>query len=175
MPATGDLVVPDINDSITQLVLSAPMPELYVPFSKQLETSSGRSTVLFYGTPCSTLLLILRSEFNKTMYHGQGVFMAEEPLQSHAFAFKLPSLTYEKNPYSGCGILLGLEVAGEGHVSSPGIHVIQKLDSIMVRYVFVLPASLKADYGAVSNRRTIESTMKRGFAQIEKSIQEGSK
>ncbi|KAE8452256.1 hypothetical protein EG329_000956 [Mollisiaceae sp. DMI_Dod_QoI] len=143
-------------------------------------TDKNTSILLFHGTCLKHLQSILREGFRAAFdtSRGKGLFMAENPGLSHQYAihasgfYRKAEVGWKYDPYKSFGMLLGCEVTGKGrqvHGDGAGILVITTLDSIMIRYIFLLPVDEMSKWWNAKStvqRNKIESNMKRAFKKI---------
>ncbi|KAG4433835.1 hypothetical protein IFR05_010683 [Cadophora sp. M221] len=143
----------------------------------------------------------------KDVRFGPGLFMAMEPeLASRFAAFQLfdifteSELNYDSDdvrpdweklkpwsnsPFNAHGVLLGCQVAGMGrpvdddedNADEGDVHVISQLDSITIRYIFLLPATdpdeeiLDIFDDELPDRTEVEPAMTAAFKVIQKGIE----
>lgn len=174
--ATKDngLRIPNFPDAAQQFALTKPPTALRRKFDAHLATDKGKSMLLFHGTSIHTLFSILREGFHPAAdrRHGKegGLFMALEPTYSYPYAaIRAPKTQWVNTPLPGHGLLLGCEVSGIGRpvYDEPGVHVVSKLDSVIIRYVFLVPRAQLA-VGSRVTRAAVEPAMTAGFAIIKK-------
>ena len=180
--APVDLKIPGFPGSVHQFFVAEQTPALEAAFNAHLEADSSHSIVLFHGTNLMNLRSILRTGFIPSA-HLASVWMADDPATSYPFAAKgLNVVTaFVRNPYNNVGILLGCEVSGHGRAFSSvseyagtgadyRIHVVAKLKSIIVRYIFVLTAVDVATGGypsySASSRADVEPGTATAFAKF---------
>lgn len=161
-----NLRISGFPDAVHQFIVMAPSPELQNLFDGYLDYSIPRSIALFHGTSVEGIQSILRSGFNPSA-HGDGVWMAEASHTSYPYAFKYGAsyTKWQVTPYERWGGLLGCEVADEDKKFQgySGVHVINELRSIMVRYIFLLPPG---DWDKAPARSVVEPAMTAAFAAI---------
>lgn len=152
--ASDHFEIRGMSKPVDQFLLIKPDKKRHQTFLNGMKKALSKSILLFHGTPLSNLYPILRDGFTPSYDErfGLGNFMAEEPKLSYDFAFK-EAASYRRykaseklESYSGWGVLLGCEVPGNGRPvedytnSIPsGVHVIEDLASIAIRYIFLLP------------------------------------
>ncbi|KAL2067013.1 hypothetical protein VTL71DRAFT_1437 [Oculimacula yallundae] len=167
--------------SVLQFVLAQPATRHDNLFTQHLKDDQNKSMVLFHGIDFENLQSLLRSGFTPAAdrRYGPGLFMAATPFDSYPYAFKLALVTkpWSHTPFPNHGVLLGCQVTGAGRpvADGPGIHVINTLTSIAVRYIFLLPY---ADYAnpdrvwlaATPTRNDIRKPMVTAFKAIRKII-----
>jgi len=191
------LKIPGFTNWVYQFVLASPVSAHGNRLSKQLKKARGKSMLLFHGTPLRNLQSILRNGFVQADHQrfGAGLYMAEEPSYSYRYATRkthqeesepygpqyqdVPAKlkrTWPHTPFKIVGALLGYEVTGNGRpVTSshnPGVHVVKALDSIIIRYIFLIPgnstaAGVAAAAGA-PKRVEVEQAMTAAFKVIRK-------
>ena len=191
------LKIPGFTKWVYQFILASPASAHRDRFSKQLKKAKGKSILLFHGTPLQNLQSILRNGFVQADHRafGSGLYMAEEPSYCYRYATRktrqegsepygpqyqdVPAKlnrTWPHTPFKIVGALLGCEVAGNGqpvtHSHEPGVHVIRALDSVMIRYIFLIPgtstaAGLAAAAGA-PKRAEVEQAMTAAIKVIRK-------
>ncbi|KAH3982243.1 hypothetical protein HBI81_034510 [Parastagonospora nodorum] len=143
--ATGLCKVPTMPAGTHQFVLANARPKLESDFISRMTWTGRKSDVLFHGTTLDRLPAILAqglkvcsgTSLQRTgAAHGKGIYMAEDPSTSLAYAS--PSLSWRNSGLANMKLLLGCEVvAGAGKLTS-GIHLVTDEISVLVRYVFLL-------------------------------------
>ena len=80
--------------------------------------------------------------------------------------------TWNDSPYKRYGLLLRCEVLGEGYrinntseLASSRVHVVKDFESIMPRYLLLIPPDLGEDY--IPSRETVTPRMLSTFRKIE--------
>jgi hypothetical protein len=118
-----------------------------------LSTPGATPSILFHGTSNDRLHSILASGLqicsgtklqSNGAVHGKGIYLAEEPSTSLAFASS--AISWKNSKLGGMKLLLGCEVVGnqrDSHVVH-GIHRIKDEGNVMVRYVFMVPGRAMA-------------------------------
>ncbi|PVH78311.1 hypothetical protein DL98DRAFT_590434 [Cadophora sp. DSE1049] len=140
--------IPNIDPDILQFILTTPDPEA---FTKHIEEAGGNSILLFHGTYHAYFRSICRKGFlaSSDVQYGVGVFMSENPATSMRYSqgHEDGSSGSAHCPYQNYDLLLACEIAGGGRpvedISEPcnaKVHVIEKLDSIKPRYLFLIPS-----------------------------------
>jgi hypothetical protein len=156
-----------------QFILVNASPEKQHDFETISNRTAGR--LVFHGTRPSALFSIL-SEGLQMMtnnnhivngaYYGNGIYLAEEPRTSVDFA-RANTSTWPNSSFAGDAntrVLLVCELAGNVVAPLQGIHVITDPRTVMVRYVFLLPANFQAPA-----RANIEQAFLSAFAQLRRS------
>jgi hypothetical protein len=143
--ATKLCKVPTMPAGTHQFVLANARPKLESDFISRMTWTGRKSDVLFHGTSLDRLPAILAqglrvcsgTSLQRTgAAHGKGIYMAEDPSTSLAYAS--PSLSWRNSGLANMRLLLGCEVvAGAGKLTS-GIHLVTDEISVLVRYVFLL-------------------------------------
>lgn len=143
--ATGLCKIPTMPAGTHQFVLANARPKLESDFISRVTWTGRKSDVLFHGTTLDRLPAILAqglrvcsgTSLQRTgAAHGKGIYMAEDPSTSLAYASS--SLSWRNSGLANMRLLLGCEVvAGAGKLTS-GIHVVTDEISVLVRYVFLL-------------------------------------
>lgn len=167
-----DFTVRGIAKKVGQFVLVEPNEVRHEYFLKKMQENSSESILLFHGTPISSLLSILENGFRPSIdtRWGFGNFMAEEPRLSSHFAYK-GSWGPSGDTSSGWGVLLGCQVPGVGrpvadisNTLPSGVHVIKDMNSIAIRYIFLLPPPAVLDH--VPKRACIRAQMMKAFQKF---------
>ncbi|KAF2640488.1 hypothetical protein P280DRAFT_549357 [Massarina eburnea CBS 473.64] len=144
--ASGMLKIPSMPTGTHQFVLSSAAPALEAAYTSRLSSSSTKTTVLFHGTSLDRLPSILAhglkiysgTHLQRTgAAHGKGIYLGEEP--STSFSYAPSAISWKNSGLNSMRLLLGCEVIGGGRYVGTGIHVVQDEQTVMVRYVFLLP------------------------------------
>lgn len=112
----------------------------------------SQTTLLWHGTSLDRLPCIL-SEGLRVLsgtplqrtgaVHGKGIYLADDPARS--LTYTSPSVSWRHSGLNGMRVLLGCEVAGGGaRPTNSGVYVVNDEESVMVRYLFLLPRSTVA-------------------------------
>jgi len=149
--ATGLCKIPTMPAGTHQFVLANARPKLESDFISRVTWTGRKSDVLFHGTTLDRLPAILAqglrvcsgTSLQRTgAAHGKGIYMAEDPSTSLAYAS--PSLSWRNSGLANMRLLLGCEVvAGAGKLTS-GITVVADEISVLVRYFFLLVGGVQA-------------------------------
>ncbi|KAH7329932.1 hypothetical protein BKA65DRAFT_597084 [Rhexocercosporidium sp. MPI-PUGE-AT-0058] len=162
--ATEDsgLKVPGFPNSVCQFVLARPAPVHRETFAEHLKQTKIKPMLLFHGTPMRHLQSILRNGFSPAANQrfGAELFMAKTRWN----LMVIPERNLCTNPMKGC------QVTGQGRpvYDGQGVHVIKQLDSIAVRYNFLLPLTRTLDHLGVDapGRALVEPAMTTAFKAI---------
>ncbi|KAJ4362113.1 GID complex subunit containing RING finger motif [Ascochyta clinopodiicola] len=142
--ATGLLKIPNLPPGTHQFVLANASPKLEKNFVSKLQWTKRETTVLFHGTPLDRLPAILAqglricsgTPLQRTgAAYGKGVYLSDDP--STSFYYSPVSLSWKNSGLSNMKLLLGCEVVGGGNKVSGNIHVVQDVESVMVRYILL--------------------------------------
>jgi len=173
--ATDEFHISGFPDRVVQLILNKPDAKRHSHFIKQMKSKSQESILLFHGTDCGYLWSILSGGFKPSgdTRFGPGNFMAEEPVTSYAYATKGIAGPKWKNANEG-GLMFGCQVLGKGRpvrdgsAGAGGIHVINDLSSIAIRYIFLLPPQDLRLYPSPTapSRAAVRSTMMNAFKKF---------
>ncbi|CZS90982.1 uncharacterized protein RCO7_01365 [Rhynchosporium graminicola] len=173
-------------ETVIQFVLANPVAGHNDLFNGHLRKAKGKSMLLFHGTTQRHLQSILRKGFTPAadIRFGAGLFMAENPQTSYYYAAKERGMKnhwkhWPKSPFEEWGILLACQVTGKGRPvrdDDPGTHVINKLDSIAIRYIFILPwGSIDEDLiRSAPARSVVKTEMEAAFKTIHEGIKDGN-
>jgi hypothetical protein len=146
---SGILKIPGMPGA-HQFILANAAPELEAAFAAKVGRN-GTTKVLFHGTSLDRLPGILsqglRIGSGSTLQrngaaHGNGIYMADDP--STSFSYSPTQAGWRNSAFHNHRVLLGCELAGNGNVVSPGIHVIKDPGTLMVRYVFLFNNTAQA-------------------------------
>jgi hypothetical protein len=144
-----ELKISGMPAAVHQFIVAKNVPELQESFDAEMKRSKSQSRLLFHGTDMHFLLPILRQGFKPSV--GGLLFMAEEPICSYGYAFKLhrpppaqwhcPAFSeWANSPFKKYGVLLACEAAGI-NASPNGIHGVQttaNIRAVAVRYVLLI-------------------------------------
>ena len=154
-----------------QFLLANASPELEMAFAAHIETTHSPFNVLFHGTSLERLHAILCQGLRvlsntSLMRHGgslgSGVYMADEPATSFAYAQATPCGSgWRHSAFSNHRVLLGCELAGQ-KPGTNGIHVITDPTRLMVRYVFLLDPNTTS----VPRGQDVTTAMQSVFASL---------
>ena len=174
--APDTLKIPGFGDY--QFVLASKTSERETEFTAKLSRYNARygsGKILFHGTALDRLPSILAgglrvcsgTPLQRTgAAHGHGIYMAEDPATSFSYSTVSPTRSWNNSALHGVRVLLGCEVAGNGNPArgSPGVHVIQDPNSVMLRYVFLF----KEGNYTVPGRNQCEPPMVSAFLALRK-------
>jgi hypothetical protein len=173
-PAPADMKIPGFKVNVHQFIVVQQDETLQAAFDEQMNLSSGKSGMVWHGTPISNVRSILRDGF-ATSKDGF-IWSAEDAEISYDFSFRFaiypqyePIARWGGCPYKSWGALLGCEVAGGGqrtpYTGTKYARLIKNPASIIVRYILLLPPS---EYPAnqVPKRNAVEPTMVAAFKKI---------
>ncbi|KAH8589647.1 hypothetical protein B0O99DRAFT_636601 [Bisporella sp. PMI_857] len=146
--ATGKMRIPGMPANTHQFLLASARPDLEAAFQSRF--GSGPTRVLWHGTYMERLFAIL-SEGLKICSHttlqlhgaasGAGIYTATEPGTSWGYS-AAPAANWSGSTIKGVRVLLGLEAAGGASASTAStVHVVTDVQSLMVRYVFLVPST----------------------------------
>jgi len=177
-PATGDMIIPGFNAAVQQFIVVKPPSKLQNQFNTRMEASNGESLVLFHGTGIHNL----RSILLKGLLPITGLlWAAEHPHYSWNFAWRgmIPgSATWGKAPFENWGVLFGVEVAGAKKncktiYTFPPVNSVKlgkktviEVDSVMVRYVFLLLPPDTPQFAQAPPRDVVEPALAKAFKKI---------
>jgi len=147
--ATGSLKIPSLPGT-TQFFLANTNPEKEREFADRINAGHERK-VLFHGTTMQRLYSILcqglreLSGTNLEQHgasYGKGIYVANEPETAWDYTQTF-NKSWNGSQFSNFRVMLGCEYVG---TSSPvsgfsGVHVIKDPAALMVRYIFIMPAS----------------------------------
>ncbi|KAJ4320889.1 GID complex subunit containing RING finger motif [Neodidymelliopsis sp. IMI 364377] len=142
--ATGLLKIPNLPPGTHQFVLTNASPKLENTFISKLPKKDAQTTVLFHGTSLDRLPAILAqglrvcsgTSLQRTgAAHGNGIYLSDEPATS--FHYSPASLSWKNSGLSNMRMVLGCEVIGPGNLVSGNIHLVNDVESVMVRYVLL--------------------------------------
>jgi hypothetical protein len=147
--ATGSLKIPSMPPGTHQFILANASPEKESSFLAHINRDPT-TRLLFHGTSPDRLFAILcqglQIKSNTPLQtwgaaDGAGIYMAEEPKTSWEYTNRI-RLTgnWPKSTLSNFRVLLGCENAGPAAGGSR-MHVIRDPSTVMVRYIFLIPAS----------------------------------
>jgi poly(ADP-ribose) polymerase-like protein len=154
-----------------QFVLLNSHHEHEAAFQAQMgsQLSSG---VVFHGTTLSRLFSILTSGL-KVMSHraalhgaayGSGIYLGDDQTTSFSFA-KPTGTSWRHSSLSNMRVMLGCELAAYTQSSHGTIHVVQDMNRVIVRYVFLLPANYQCP-----PRHHVEPAMQAAYAMLRSGI-----
>lgn len=162
---SGTLHIPSLPGA-QQFILANAAPEHEAAFTSKVGRQG--TSVLFHGTSIDRLPCILSqglrvcsgTALQRTgAAHGNGIYMATEPLTSFSYA---PSITsWRASTFHNMRLLLGVELVGRGNSVAGGIHVIKDPGVLMVRYIFLFPMTVAAPQAS-----NITPTMVNAFAGL---------
>ncbi|KAK4495013.1 hypothetical protein PRZ48_013340 [Zasmidium cellare] len=152
--ATGSLRIPNMPN-VLQFVLADSPPAITAAFAKHDYVQPRQ--VLFHGTSMDRLFAILCQglkvlsqtalQVHGAVY-GTGIYLAEEPSlavsYSRAAQRRSSSFSTQHADFVNKRILLGIEYAGEDGKQGNGIYVAADPTKLLLRYIFLLPATFKA-------------------------------
>ncbi|KUJ08101.1 uncharacterized protein LY89DRAFT_765574 [Mollisia scopiformis] len=183
-PAEGNLKIAGLPESAHQFILEKPAQTKLDSFEKNFKQHYDNSILLFHGTCLKNLRSILRCGFQpaRDRRFGAGLFMADQPFGSSYYAQHQSqagrNLSHEwtNDLYTNYGMLLCCEVTGNGRFAEHegagldryDVHVIKRLDSIMIRHIVLLPyAEMYKQCIEVKLRRSmVEGDMLKAFKSI---------
>lgn len=193
--AEGDLKVPGFKSTPQFAIVKSHVPTLQKAWMNAYDEDGKESVLLFHGTALVHLRSILAEGFypSTDRSRGVGVFMAAEPSTSAAYASG-PSKGYTTNsvgtmimakpllyggswkhdPYNTRRLLLGCEATGKGRPQVLGVgefHVIEKLESVLPRYIFLLPPAATIAK-SMPTRAKVGPAMMEAFEKIRAGIEE---
>lgn len=165
--ATGALKIPSMPPGTHQFVLANANPEKESAFLAHVARDSN-TRLLFHGTSPDRIFAILcqglQIKSGTTLQangaaSGAGIYMAEEPATSWAYTNRNPLQgNWPKSQLGGFRVLLGCENAGPS-VGNASVHVVRDESTVMVRYLFLIPASV----GNVPVRRHLDTALMSAF------------
>jgi hypothetical protein len=147
--ATGSLKIPSMPPGTHQFVLANASPEKESSFLTHINRDPT-TRLLFHGTSPDRLFAILcqglQIKSNTPLQtwgaaDGAGIYMAEEPKTSWEYTNRIRlTSNWPKSALRNFRVLLGCENAGLA-VGGSRMHVIRDPSTVMVRYIFLIPAS----------------------------------
>jgi hypothetical protein len=153
--ATGSLKIPSMPPDTHQFLLANVSPEQESDFISHIEkdpAGSNNTRVLFHGTSLDRLFAIicqgLQIKSGTTLQSngassGAGIYMAEEPSVSWRYATRNRGANnWPESAIKGFRVVLGCENAGPA-VGISGVHVVKDPTTVIIRYVFLIPNSVK--------------------------------
>ncbi|KZM24583.1 GID complex subunit containing RING finger motif [Ascochyta rabiei] len=166
--ATGLVKIPNLPPGTHQFVLANASPMLEKAFVSKIHSTNRDTTVLFHGTPLDRLPAILAqglricsgTSLQRTgAAHGRGVYLCDDPATS--FFYSPASLSWKNSGLSNMRLLLGCEVVGGGNKVNGNIHVVEDVESVMVRYILLFTREAR-----VPIRGHIEPAMASGMKAL---------
>ena len=158
LPATDSYILQGLNGAAQFLVMDA-QPETEVNFAKHGRLEPRH--ILFHGTSMDRLYSVLVQGLQVLSgtplaqhgaRYGSGIYMAREPGVALSYArASIPKTTtpipHLQGDVSSAKLLLACEHAGND-TSTPsnaphGMHIIQDPSRVMVRYIFIVPSSIR--------------------------------
>lgn len=151
-PATGALKIPSMP-GVHQFILANTAPELERAFAAHLKPNQP-TRVVFHGTTLDRLYAIICQgllEMTGTALaqyggiYGRGVYAANEVTTSLSYA-RTSSSAWKASKFHNVRVVLGCELALDDNTpgAPPGIWVIRPASRVIVRYVFLFPATGRA-------------------------------
>lgn len=158
--ATDSFIIPGFPSDVQQFIianqLNSPRQDI---FEQEFEKTKAKSTVLFHGTSLDNLFSIMADGFRASTdtTYGTGNFMGDTPRTAYIYAHHRACLIRDEATGNYAtekwnwrssrdrAVMLGCQVAGNGRVVNDvsertgKVHVIENMQSIAVRYVFLLP------------------------------------
>jgi hypothetical protein len=159
--ATSDFKIQSFAADIQQFIVVNPPLALQKRFDARMKAFNRCSLLLFHDTPLYNLRSILLNGLLSVNYY---LWTAEQLGYSYGFAYKdwIREESWKESPYKYWGVLLGLEVAGEK--SNGTVHTFRDIDSVMVRYMFLLTPLY--NYSPPPERATLEPAMLAAFEKL---------
>lgn len=186
--ASDKLLIPGFAPDVQQFIVSNQLNlSRQDQFEEELEKTKGKSTVLFHGTSLDNLYSIMADGFKAStdITYGTGNFMGDSPRTAYIYAHHRACLIRDKatgnyatekwnwRPSRDRAVMMGCQVAGSGRLVNDvsertgKVHVIENLQSIAIRYVFLLP-----DYQYKNRDEDLKAPEK---AKVEKPLLEAFK
>jgi hypothetical protein len=156
VPVTSQLRIPSMPGTY-QFLLANAAPHLEEAFAASI--GSKPTTVVFHGTSldrlyailCQGLQILSGTPLQKTgAVRGKGIYVAEEPRTSWDYAIPYQGHSgkpgWNSGTFDSFRVLLACEASGI--VSGRDYHVITDPSTVILRYIFLIPASMKAPLAA---------------------------
>jgi hypothetical protein len=143
--ATGKMRIPGWPANTRQFLMANANPTLEAAFRQQVGSLPTR--VLWHGTSLERLFAIttegLKICSNTSLQangaaSGPGIYTADSPQTSWSYSPASTVANWSGSSISKVRVLLGLEAAGPA--VGGGVHVVTNVNSLMVRYVFLVPS-----------------------------------
>jgi hypothetical protein len=169
LSAQSSFRVPSMPNTQQFLMLNSNHEREKLFNSQSAWASGGSGRVVFHGTQVSRLFLIL-TEGLKVMsntrfmttgaVNGPGVYCGDDQSTS-LYHSGSTGQSWRHSALSNMNIMLGCELAKPGPSSLGTVHVVTDQNSLLVRYVFLLPANYQAP-----PRRHVEPAMNITYANL---------
>lgn len=154
VPATCQMRIPSMPGAY-QFLLANAAPHLEKAFALKM---GGPTTVVFHGTSmdrlyailCQGLQVLSGTPLQKTgAARGNGIYVAEEPRTSWGYASTYICTAragWNSGTFDNFRVLLACEASGI--VPGGGFHVVTDPSALILRYIFLIPPSMRAPLAA---------------------------
>jgi hypothetical protein len=188
--ATEKFIIPGFASDVQQFIITNPVNSSRQDlFEQELEKAKGKSAVLFHGTSLDNLFSIMSDGFRAStdLTYGKGNFMGDAPRTAYIYAHHRACLIRDKATGNYAtekwnwrssrdrAVMLGCQVTGNGRVVNDvsertgKVHVIENMQSIAVRYIFLLPdiqyKSRDEDFNA-PDKKIVEKPLGEAFKKF---------